>query len=265
MPKPALAGFNAEMCFFAKPVKVSVIVIDPEISKIFSLQGKTLDTIQQKAEKFGYDKSQPVVLIKGKNILIDDHTRLAAAKEAGLEEIPAVEIEFESRDEALLYAFERQVVYRNLTGPEILKAARMIPDKTRSGEAQAERMAKRLGISRATVYQARAIIHDASEEIIQAVEKGEISIKKGYTTIKKPKAEQPEYSAPIAEVRQVHLPDSAKFLMGAIFLLVEAEQQEAARLLIKHFLNKTERAGFFGLLPESVRETLVDSSGRLVW
>jgi len=261
MPKPALqppAGFNAEMCFFAKPVKVSDIVIDPEISKVFSLQDKTL-------EKFGYDKSQPVVLIKGKNILIDDHTRLAAAKEAGLEEIPAVEIEFENRNEALLYAFERQAVYRNLTGSEILKAARMIPDKTRSGEAQAERMAKRLGISRAMIYQARAIIHAAPEEIIQAVENGEISIKKGYTTIKKPKTEQPEYTAPIAKVRQALLPDSAKFLIGAIFLLVEAEQQEAARLLIKHFLKTSEETGFYSLLPESVRETLVDSSGRLVW
>ena len=70
MLKPALspARFNADMSFFAKPVNVSDIMIDFEISKVFSIQDKTLDEIRQKVEKFGYDKSQPVVLIEGGNI-----------------------------------------------------------------------------------------------------------------------------------------------------------------------------------------------------
>jgi transposase len=51
-------------------------VIDPEISKIFSVQDKTVEEIAQKMEKAGYDRSQPVVVWKGKNILVDGHTRL---------------------------------------------------------------------------------------------------------------------------------------------------------------------------------------------
>ena len=261
----APAGFNAELIFFAKPVKVSAIVIDPEISKVFSIQDKTPDKVRQKADTFGYVKNQPVVLIKGENILVDGHRYLAAAKESGLDEVPAVEMAFENRDEALLYALERQVVHRNLTGPEILKAARMIPGKTRYGKGQAERMAKRLEISRATVYQARAIIQKGPEAIVQAVENGDMSIKKGYITIKKPKAEQAEYTVPFAWVHHARPPDSAKFLKVIVRLLVEAEQKKAARLLIKHFLKTTEREGFFALLPESVRKTLVDAAGRLVW
>ena len=261
----ATPGFNAGKTYYAKPMRISDIVIDPEISAIFSMQDKTLDEIRRKMEKFGYDNSQPVVIIKGENVLVDGHTRLAAARDAGLDEVPAVEMEFESRDEALLYTFERQVLRRNLTGPEILKAARMIPGKARSGEGdQAEQMAKRLGISRATVYQARAIIQEGPEEIVQAVENGDMSIKKGYTAIKKPKAEQAEHAAPFAEQRQARLPDSAQFLKRAVILLVEAGQQEAARLLANHFLKDGEKEGFFGLLPVNARETLAGFMGALV-
>jgi hypothetical protein len=85
-------------------VKVSDIVIDPEISEIFSIQDKTLEGIREQMEKIGYDKSQPVVIIKGKNILVDGHTRLAAARKAGLEEVPAVEMEFKDRDMSPLQA-----------------------------------------------------------------------------------------------------------------------------------------------------------------
>ena len=253
----ATPGFNAGKTYYAKPMRISDIVIDPEISAIFSMQDKTLDEIRRKMEKFGYDNSQPVVIIKGENVLVDGHTRLAAARDAGLDEVPAVEMEFESRDEALLYTFERQVLRRNLTGPEILKAARMIPGKARSGEGdQAEQMAKRLGISRAMVYQARAIIQEAPQEIVQAVENGGMSIKKGYTAIRKPKGERSEYTAPLADVRPAPIPDSTYFLKGAVILLVEAGQQEAAELLINYFLTNDGKGDFYGLLPESVRETL---------
>ncbi|MCL2382429.1 MAG: hypothetical protein FWC64_12730 [Treponema sp.] len=40
-----------------------------------SIQDKTLEGIRSKIEKCGYDKSQPVVLINGQNILVDGYTR----------------------------------------------------------------------------------------------------------------------------------------------------------------------------------------------
>jgi len=85
MPKPSLqspARFNVSMSFFVKPVKTSDIVIDVEISKVFSIQDKTLEEIRQKVETFCCDKSQPVLLINGENILVDGHRHFAAAKEA---------------------------------------------------------------------------------------------------------------------------------------------------------------------------------------
>jgi ParB family chromosome partitioning protein len=126
---PGTAGFNAGQNYYSKPVRIGDIFIDPEISRIFAVQEKTRKEIVRSIGKKGYDKSQPVVLWKGKNILVDGHTRLAAAKEAGLEEIPATEMDFESREDALLYTFERQAVRRNLTASEILAAAQMPENK----------------------------------------------------------------------------------------------------------------------------------------
>ena len=73
-----------------------------------------------------------------------------------------------------MYTFERQAVRRNLTGPEILTAARMIKGpKEKDGKGRAaELLAERLGVGVATVYQARAILKEGTEEEIEAVRNG---------------------------------------------------------------------------------------------
>ena len=123
---PGTAGFNAGKNYFAKSMRISDIVIDSEISQVFSIQEKVFQEIKAKMLKYGYDENEPVVLWKGTNILVDGRTRYTAAKEAGFKEIPVTEKEFKDRSEAILYTFERQVVRRNLTGAEIMTAAKML-------------------------------------------------------------------------------------------------------------------------------------------
>jgi ParB-like chromosome segregation protein Spo0J len=236
------AGFNAGKNYFAKMMRIDDIVTDPEISKIFNISDTVLEDITQSIMKFGYNSEEPIVVWKGTNILVDGRTRLAASKKAGLKEVPIFEKEFADRDEAMLYTFERQANRRNLTGPEIITAARMIPQfqrRAKNGEGQAvEKMAQRLRISPATMYQAAAILREAPEEVIEAVKKGDISVKKGYNTgVKKPKHPETEFAASDAQ----GLPDSVKFLRGAVILLIERGQILASVLLIKHFLKKHER------------------------
>jgi ParB-like chromosome segregation protein Spo0J len=254
---PSSAGYNAGKNYFAKMMRIEDIVTDLEISKIFNISDTVLEEITQSIMKFGYNSEEPIVIWKGTNILVDGRTRLTASKKAGLKEVPIFEKEFADRDEAMLYTFERQANRRNLTGPEILTAARMVPDKrAKNGEGRAaEQMAKRLGISNATMYQAIAIAREAPEEIVKAVEKGDISVKKGYTTgVKKPKHPETEFSASYAQ----GLPDSVKFLRGAVILLTEANQSHASNLLINHFLKKhDQRDGFYKLLPENIRKHFI--------
>jgi ParB family chromosome partitioning protein len=245
------AGWNAGQNYYAKPVKISDIKIDPEISKIFTQSDKVLNEIKTKIEQFGYDKSQPVVLWKGKNIIVDGHTRLEAAKESKLDEIPAVEMEFETRDDAILYTFERQAIRRNLTPADILKAAQMIKGpKVYDGTGRAaELLARRLGVSASTIYQAKKIIKEASKEDIKAVQKGEKSIKAVYGKITKP-----DVNFTVTDA--IDIPENIRFLKGAVILLVEAREEAAAKLLINHFLKKHEKNGFYQLLPESILKTI---------
>jgi len=258
LKSPLMAGFNAGKNYYAKLIRIDDIKIDPELSKIFSINDKILDEIYQKILSFGYDESQPVVLQKDTNILLDGHTRLAAAKKAGLKEIPAVEKEFEDREDAVMYTFERQALRRNLTGAEILTAAEMIPirkDKDGKGRA-AELLAQRINVGVTTIYQAKALLRKAPEEDIQAVKNGDLSIKAAYNK-NNPKKSVKQDKPDVEFHSSMGLPDNVKFLKGAVILLVEADQIQAADLLINHYLKKHERNGFFKILPNSIKSYFI--------
>jgi ParB family chromosome partitioning protein len=194
---PKTAGWNAGKNYYAKMMRVDDVVVDPEISKVFVYQDKIFEEITRNIQEEGYDKSQPIVVWKEKNVVLDGHTRLAAAKAAGLEEIPAVDLEFEDKEEAILYTFERQVIRRNLTSGEILTATQMICGRTGhkkhdgTGRA-ADVLAQRLGIGRATVYRAKKVLEEAPEEAIEAIHRGEKTIGETYKEITKPKADPPQ-------------------------------------------------------------------------
>jgi len=192
MPKLAMKsppGFNAnaEKSREPKKVRLDEIVIDPEISKIFDIQVKIKDDVLKSIMSRGYDPEQPIVLWEGRKILVDGRTRYTAALEAGLDEIFAYERHFPSREDAILYAFERQAIRRNLSGKEIIKAAQMIPDVRRQkGQGRiADEIAEMLHVSPSTVYQVRKITKEASPEDIKAIENGETSINAVYDKITK--------------------------------------------------------------------------------
>ena len=183
----ATAGFNAERNHEPKKVRLDEIVIDPEISKIFDIQVKTKDAVLDSILKRGYDPEQPVVVWAGSNILVDGRTRYTASQEAGLKEIFVYERDFPSREDAILYAFGRQAIRRNLTSKDLVKAAQMIPDARREkGQGRiAEEIAEMLGVSPSTVYQVRKIVKDGSPEDIEAVENGKASINSVYDKLTK--------------------------------------------------------------------------------
>ena len=199
----APAGFNAVRNREPKKIRLDEIVIDPDISKIFDIQVKIKDDVLKSILNRGYDPEQPVVLWKDKMILVDGRTRYTASKEAGLDEIFAYEREFASREDAILYAFERQAIRRNLSSKEIIKAAQMIPGVRRQkGQGRiAEEIAQMLNVSPATVYQARKIVKEAPPEDIEAIKNGEASLNSVYDKLtKKPNlAEKEKIAQPIIE------------------------------------------------------------------
>jgi hypothetical protein len=247
---PDTAGFNAGDSYKVQYIRLDNIVTDPEISGLYVLNEKIVDAICQSIIKDGFHKEQPVTLW-GKT-LVDGHQRYAGAKKAGLVEIPYIERNFDCREEAILYSLERQSIRRNLSGKEILYAAKMLPGiKAKNGEGRsAEIWAERLGVSLSTIYRASSIIKNASDEDIQAVVEGKASINNISKKIKQPK--EVEFTVNNAQ----SLPSNVSFLKGAVILLVESKQTTAAELLINHYLKKNEKRGFYDLLPETISAQL---------
>jgi len=257
---PTTAGFNAGK----KDVKlfpIENIIIDPEIAGIFAISDKVLKKVQEQIEEFGFNEEEPVVIWKGKNILVDGRTRYTASKNVRLEKIPVFEKEFANKEEAILYTIKRQLTRRNLTGAEILTAVQTIKGrKEHDGTGRAaEILAGDLGVSPSTVYQAMAVLKEASPEDVKAVKKGKKSIKKVYNETKK--RQQPEKEFIVNDAQR--LPENVAFLKSAVTLLVEAgsnnmhiTHSRAAELLINHFLKKNEKAGFYKLLPAKIVKQL---------
>ena len=80
------------------------------------------DSIQEK----GFDPAEPIVLWKEAGYVVDGHTRLQAAKRAGIAEIPVTEKHFENLSDAQEYTRARQINRRNLSQAEIFRIAGMV-------------------------------------------------------------------------------------------------------------------------------------------
>jgi len=253
---PATAGYNAIGKNQFKMVSVDEIIIDPETSSIYTINEKLVEKITQSIIKDGYDESQPVVLQKSTNIIVDGHTRLQAVKNAGLEKIPVVYKEFANRDELLIYAYERQSKRRNLSSAEIMAAAKTLLNRKKAGNGEgraADALAERLGIKKSSMYQAVKVLKEGTPEQIEAVKSGKMSRKKACEEINEMKNPDRKQEKKIIEIETHGHSGTVPFLKAAVILLVEKEQAAAAELLVNHFLRKNERKVLYDVLPEEIR------------
>ena len=175
-------------------VPIENINLKDEFKNLFPLNGNMVDTITENILSGTYDKSQPIHVWKEGMILVDGHHRFAAAKKAGLKEIPVFYHYFKDLEEALAYAIKLQTDRRNLSDAELLKILQTLDqlkqvgrialdsDKKSSGKS-AEITAQKIGVSRSKVEKARTVQNKASEEIKKAVEDGEMSINAAYNIV----------------------------------------------------------------------------------
>jgi ParB family chromosome partitioning protein len=181
------AGMNSGATVLARMMRTDEIKTDPVLERIFAIKEETLAVIIKSMKESGYDKAEPIVIWKGKNIVVDGHTRLKAAITAGIMEIPVEEKELASLDEAREYTKKRQINRRNLNQSEIFEAAAELQNKEeRDGTGRAaEILAKELGISATTVHHARAVAASAPPEVIDRIRQNKISINRAYNLTRK--------------------------------------------------------------------------------
>jgi protein gp37 len=164
-------------------------------STLFEIKPEVLGAIEKDMQEHGYDRGQPIVLWKGKRIIVDGHTRYKAAQLVPLTTVTVIERPFE--DEAFDYAVHHQRDRRNLTDGEIRRLVQMVHErKARGGDRKskeakskasgeafdrergkgAEKTAKKLGVSTSKVERALAVNACADEATKRAVDSGEMTL-----------------------------------------------------------------------------------------
>ncbi len=178
---------------------------------LFTIKSSTLSAITKSMKKDGFNEAEPLVYWHVKNVgnvLVDGHTRLEAAKQAGLGGVHAIGMDFDNELKAVEYAISRQKNRRNLTDAEMISCLSEL-DKLRSSNMgrgdkvashgatldkgkSADATAKALGTSRSKVEKARTIQDHADEETVQAVKDGDMSINKAYNETQAKRKEEAE-------------------------------------------------------------------------
>jgi len=142
----------------------------------------------------------------GKKLVIEGHTRFAAALSLKLKEVPTKEIkeDFKSIDDIKFWMIKHQLQRRNLSNVEKIELAytfketiehRATENLSNAGkgtpveskiDTNAE-IAKIAGVGRATVVRYDSVISNAPKTVIQKMKNGEITIGGAYKSIDKPK------------------------------------------------------------------------------
>ena len=178
-------------------INIASIAEDPkgDFQDIFPFDENAARTIADSIEAHGYDKTQVIHLAKileepetkDSPIRIDGRHRVEACRMAHIEEIPAYIHTFETRQQALIYAYELQLNRRNLEPYQKLDAMAKLDQLKNPGKKtdtkepvgkSAEEVADMLGVSTRTAERMRNIINNGDEETVEKVKKGEISISK---------------------------------------------------------------------------------------
>jgi len=115
--------------------EVAKLVRSP-FTEIFPTPPLVLEAVTEAMRTWGYDNSQPVIVWDEGQAVIDGHTRIKAAQEAGIADIPVHYKSFDTEDEALAYAIHLQRNRRNLTDAEIIRCIEVLDRRKKQGEGQ---------------------------------------------------------------------------------------------------------------------------------
>ena len=178
---------------------------------LFPIRPTVLSEIIEDMNKNGFDACHPIIVWN--MTVVDGHTRLRAAIAAGIETIPIVCRRFADEDEALEYAIKTQRNRRNLTDGELLQCLQKLDFRKKVGRPEkssstprgntSKLMATTLGISVTKVEKLRAISDYGTDEVKDALRRGEYTINGAYQAVMAPRRKQPK-SLPDADAEIIH-------------------------------------------------------------
>src|SRR5208283_4851998 len=232
---------------------------------LFPIRPELLTMIEEDMKTWEYDESQPIVLAtwegQDEPVCIDGHTRLQAAKNAGIMEVPVYEYEFDSEQEAIDHAINLQQNRRNMTDGDILVCVALLDSKRPRGgdrrseqakskpssdgngnsrSASAKKTADKIGTSSRKVEKARSVLGKGDPDAIAAVQGNEVSINKAYQEVQK-KIGKESYEK-INEIQEQHYVIPEDLL---------TDLQELGGLIDEHI--DVAITGYLNFVPEAQR------------
>lgn len=166
---------------------------------LFPANRTIVDAIADDMRDRGYDPTWPIAAWGG--VVVDGHTRLAAARQAKVALVPVAMHHFPDEAEALKYAIKCQTNRRNLTDAELMRCVQEL-DKRRTAQDSGKHgrdiqtggtqscvppvgpssaaTAATLGISQRKVEQIRTVLDHAPEPVKAEVRSGDLSINAAY-------------------------------------------------------------------------------------
>jgi len=194
---------------------------------LFPINPELQEKIENDMREGTYDLSQPVILATWKGqkepVCADGHTRLRAAINVGIEEVPIWIHEFDSEQEAIDQAIKLQQNRRNMTDADILVCVALLDSKRPRGgdrkseqakskpksdgnensrSSSAKKTADKIGTSSRKVEKARTVLGKGDPDTIAAVQNGEMSIHKAYQEVQKKAGKKSDEK--IKEIQEQH-------------------------------------------------------------
>ncbi len=170
---------------------------------LFPIKNEVPAKIEEHIKGNQYLTSHPLTLATWEGqkepVCIDGHTRLQAAINVGLDQVPVFTHELDTEGEALQLAIHLQQNRRNMTDAEIVTCIQIVDSRKQRGgdrrseeaksrpqhfgnessrSSSAKKTAELVGVSARKVEQVRTITDHGGEEIVESVKNGDMSINK---------------------------------------------------------------------------------------
>ncbi len=168
--------------------------IDTEYKAVFEQKEDKVNRIAEDMKIYGYDKSQPIIVLPDFTI-IDGHSRYLAAQKANIVSVPIVVKDFATKEESLLYMYHLQLDRRNLTDQELFSAYLKLDELKNSAKNEGksakdytdDKLAEQLHISPRQLSKIREVQKKSSPEIQKQIVEGNCSINQAHGLLKQNK------------------------------------------------------------------------------
>jgi ParB-like chromosome segregation protein Spo0J len=165
------------------------LITRPPFSELFPIKQTDLAAIEARMREFGYDPAKPIDIWEEHDVVVDGHTRLEAAKAAGLPTVEVYEHDFPDEGAALEYAIRNQRDRRNLTDADLFRCIAALDERCQGartdlsptgGKSGAAHTAAVVGTSQRTVERVRVVQDHAVPETREAVLAGNKPLRTAY-------------------------------------------------------------------------------------